>query len=163
MTSADAERAFLRHTLATLAYRGAKAIRNAPESFGDFHAGPSTRTPAEILGHIGDLLDWALSMASGAPKWNTTPVHSWNEQVTRFHLGLKTLDDYLASDKSLEYSPERLFQGPIADALSHVGQINMLRRLADAPVKGESYNRADIVAGRVGSDQTLPEPKYEFD
>ena len=157
------ERAFLRHTVATLAYRGSKAIRGAPDTFGDFSAGPTTRTPAEILGHIGDLLDWALSMASGAPKWNTATVSSWSEQVTRFHAGLRALDDYLASEKSLEYGAERLFQGPIADAISHVGQINMLRRLADAPVKGESYNRAEIVAGRVGPDQTLPEPKYEFD
>ena len=102
-------------------------------------------------------------MASGAPKWNTASVSGWSEQVTRFHAGLTALDDYLASDKSLEYSAERLFQGPIADAISHVGQINMLRRLAEAPVKGESYNRADIVAGRVGPDQTPPEPKFEFD
>jgi hypothetical protein len=163
MTAQNPERGFLRHTVATLAYRGSKAIRGAPETFGDFRAGPTSRTPAEILGHIGDLLDWALSMASGAPKWNTSAVVGWDEQVTRFHAGLKSLDDYLASETSLEYPAERLFQGPIADALSHVGQINMLRRLAQAPVKGESYNRADIVAGRVGPDQIPPPPKYEFD
>jgi hypothetical protein len=163
MSGGQADRAFLRHTLATLAYRGAKAVRGAPETFGGFRIGTTTRTPAEILGHIGDLLDWALSMARGTPAWNTAPVHDWSEQVERFHRGLRALDDLLASDAPLQYPPERHFQGPIADALTHVGQINMLRRLAESPVRGESYNRADVVPGRVGPEQTPPLPNFEFD
>src|SRR2546426_11302508 len=39
-------------------------------------------------------------------------------------------------------------QGPIADALTHIGQIAM-RRLAGAPIKGESYFAAEILIGRV--------------
>jgi hypothetical protein len=163
MTDMDADRRFLRHTVATLAYRGAKAIRGAPESFGTFRAGPTTRLPVEILSHIGDLLDWALSMAKGERKWNTTPPGTWTEQVERFHDGLRALDAFLASEKPLGYPVERLFQGPIADALSHVGQINLLRRLEGAPVRGESYNLASIEIGRVGPDQVPPTPKYEFD
>ena len=55
----------LRHALATLAYRGARALRNAPPEFGDFRMGEKSRTPAAILAHVGDLMDWGLSIANG--------------------------------------------------------------------------------------------------
>lgn len=157
------DREFLRHTLATLAYRGAKATRNAPPEFATFRASPTTRTPVEILAHLGDLMDWGLSMACGKPAWNNATPQPWPDEIRRFHASMEAFDAYLASDQPLSYSVERLFQGPIADALSHVGQINTLRRIFGAPVKGESYNRADIQAGRVGPDQTPADPKFEFD
>jgi hypothetical protein len=157
------DREFLRHTLATLAYRGAKATRNAPPEFATFRASPTTRTPVEILAHLGDLMDWGLSMACGKPAWNNATPQPWPDEMRRFHASMKAFDAYLASDQPLSYPVERLFQGPIADALSHVGQINTLRRIFGAPVKGESYNRADIQAGRVGPDQTPADPKFEFD
>jgi hypothetical protein len=157
------DREFLRHTLATLAYRGAKATRNAPPEFATFRASPTTRTPVEILAHLGDLMDWGLSMACGKPAWNNAAPQPWSDEMRRFHASMKAFDAYLASDQPLSYPVERLFQGPIADALSHVGQINTLRRIFGAPVKGESYNRADIQAGRVGPDQTPADPKFEFD
>src|SRR5713101_4579507 len=120
MNNSDSKRELLRHTLATLAYRGAKAVRGAPNSFASFRASKTTRTPAQILAHIGDLLDWALSIAKGAETWNNSEPLSWKEEVGRFHAALASFDNYLASDAELNATCERLFQGPIADALTHV-------------------------------------------
>lgn len=161
MESPDTKREMLRHTVATLAYRGAKAVRGAPDSFADFKASQSTRTPVAILAHIGDLLDWALSIAAGNETWNNAEPLPWDKEIERFHAALAKFDEYLASDRELSASCERIFQGPIADALTHVGQIAMLRRLAGEPIKGENYSRAKIEAGRLGSDQM--QPKREFD
>ena len=158
---ADTKREMLRHTVATLAYRGAKAVRGAPESFASFKASPTTRTPAEILAHVGDLLDWGLSIAKGSESWHNSEPLPWAQEVDRFHRALTAFDAYLGSDDDLRASCERLFQGPVADALTHVGQIAMLRRLAGEPIKGENYSRAKIEAGRVGADQE--QPKREFD
>ena len=112
--------------------------------------------PAHILAHIGDLLDWGLSMASGQPEWHNSESQAWNEDVNRFHAALTAFDAYLASDEPLHTAAEKLFQGPVADALTHVGQIAMMRRLAGAPIKGENYYVADIAAGRVGPEQADP-------
>ena len=150
----------LRHTVATLAYRGAKAVRGASDSFASFKASDTTRTPGEILAHIGDLLDWALSIASDHETWNNAEPLPWDKEIERFHAALKSFDDYLASDSELDASCERLFQGPVADALTHIGQIAMLRRIAGEPMKGENYSRAKIQAGRVGAEQEAP--KREF-
>jgi hypothetical protein len=150
----------LRHTLATLAYRGGKAVRNAPEGFAEFQAGEGVRPPGQILAHIGDLLDWALSIAKGQQKWQDSKPLPWEQEVERFFAALKTFDDFLASSEPVHASFEKLFQGPVADALTHVGQINILRRLARAPVKGENYYAAAIEIGRVSADQAAP--KREF-
>jgi hypothetical protein len=161
MAVLDTKREMLRHTVATLAYRGAKAVRDAPESFASFKASPTTRTPAEILAHVGDLLDWALSIAKGSETWHNSEPLAWDEEIARFHQALAAFDEYLASDRELKATCERMFQGPIADALTHVGQLTMLRRIAGEPIKGENYSRAKIEAGRVGADQDTP--KREFD
>ena len=161
MSSLDTKREMLRHTVATLAYRGAKALRGAPDSFASYHASETTRTPAQILAHIGDLLDWGLSIAKGAEAWNNSEPLAWNQEVARFQAALESFDDYLGSDAELSAACERLFQGPIADALTHVGQLTMLRRIAGAPIKGENYSRAKIEAGKVGAEQAAP--KREFD
>jgi len=159
----DPARELLRHTLATVAYRGGKAVRGAPASFAAFKASESARTPAEILAHVGDLYDWALSLAKGAQAWRDSKPLPWDKEVARFFDAVGRLDDYLASDAPLAIPAEKLFQGPIADALTHTGQINLLRRLAGSAVRGENYRRADIEAGRVGPDQAPPEPDAEFD
>src|SRR5438105_10185248 len=156
MQNPDPKREMLRHTIATLAYRGAKAVRGASDSFASFRASEMTRTPAQILAHVGDLLDWALSIAKGAEAWNNSEPLPWDREVARFHDALESFDDYLASDAELSATCERLFQGPIADALTHVGQLTMLRRLAGGPIKGENYSRAKIEAGRVGAEQATP-------
>lgn len=158
---AEARRDMLRHTLATLAYRGGKALRGAPEGFAHFRAGARTRTPVEILAHVGDLLDWAVWMTRGEHRWVEVAPATWEEGVERFFAGLAALDAALVSDDRRAHPPEKIFQGPIADALTHVGQIAMLRGMAGSPVRGENYFRADIVAGRVGPEQA--EPRREFD
>jgi hypothetical protein len=154
----------LRHTLATLAYRCGKAVCGVHDGqVASFQAGPTTRTPLEVLRHIGDLLVWALMMARGEPGWKEGPHRPWDEEVERFFSTLRAFDDYLASDAPLATPAEKLFQGPVADALQHTGQINMLRRLAGSSVRGENYRRADIAIGRVGADQVPPDPSAEFD
>jgi hypothetical protein len=161
MDEPDPKRALLRHTLATLAYRAGKAVGGAPASFAEFRAGATSRTPSQVLAHLGDLMDWALSIAAGKPSWRDSKPQSWEEEVQRLFATLKHFDDYLASAGRLEAPPEKLFQGPIADALTHVGQIAMLRRLAEAPIRGENYFAAEITAGRVGRDQAVPKREFE--
>ena len=161
MRNSDTKREMLRHTVATLAYRGAKAVRGAPASFASFKASPSTRTPGQILAHIGDLLDWALSIGKGKETWHNAKPKPWKQEVKRFHTALARFDRYLAGKGELSATCERMFQGPIADALTHVGQIAMLRRMAGEPIKGENYSRAKIEAGKVGAKQE--KPKREFD
>jgi len=156
--TADPKRELLRHTLATLAYRGGKTVRNAPAGFAEFNT--TGRKPGQILAHIGDLLDWALSMADGTRQWHDSQPLTWEKESERFFGALKRFDDYLASDKPLQAPAEKLFQGPIADALTHVGQLATLRRLAGSPIGGENYFVADIVVGRVGAEQTPPKRTF---
>jgi hypothetical protein len=160
MDANDSNRHMLRHALATLAYRGGKALRGAPESFALYGAGETDRTPVKILAHMGDLCDWALSIAKGKQEWHDSTPLPWAQEVARFFKALKAFDDYLASDAPLGAPAEKLFQGAVADALTHTGQINMLRRMAGCPIRGENYYRAEIVAGRVGPEQAAP--KVEF-
>src|ERR1041384_1034674 len=146
----DTKRSMLRHTVATLAYRGGKAVRGVSDSFASFKASETTRTPAEILAHVGDLLDWALSIAEGNETWHNAEPLPWNQEVARFHAALAKLDEYLASDRELNATCERLFQGPIADALTHVGQIAMLltsRRPCVSLIE-ESQSQATIQSAR---------------
>ncbi|HZZ28440.1 MAG TPA: hypothetical protein VFE46_10600 [Pirellulales bacterium] len=150
----------LRHALATLAYRAAKTLRDAPPGFANFRAGPTTRTAVQILAHMGDLLDWALSAVNGKTHWQQSQPKGWDEEVARFFAALQALDDRLAQG-SLACSPQKIFQGPIAGALTHVGQLATLRRLAGSGIRGENYFVAEISAGRVGIDQ--PAPIREFD
>jgi hypothetical protein len=161
MQVTDLSRQFLRHTVATLAYRASKAARDAPADFSDFEIGGATRSAGDILAHLGDLLDWALSMARGSEVWRDSPRLPWEPGTARLFAGLEALDAYLASSAPLSCPAERLFQGPIADALTHVGQIAMLRRLAGAPVRGENYFRAGIAAGRVGLEQAAPVREFD--
>ena len=160
MEAADA-RTLLRHTLATVAYRGGKAVRGAPAGFAEFKVGDSSRTPGQILAHISDLYDWALTMANGPQRWNNSTPLVWDDECARFFSALRRFDERLGNDTPLACTVEQLFQGPVADSLAHIGQIAMLRRLAGAPVRGENYAKADIAAGRVGAEQTAP--RVEFD
>jgi hypothetical protein len=160
-SSTDPTRQLLRHTVATVVYRGGKALRTSPDHFASFHIGDKTRTPAQILAHMGDLFDWALSIAQGKQSWHDSKPLTWNAEIDRFFAAVKKFDDYLASDELLNGSAEGLFQGPVADALTHIGQIAMLRRLAGSPVKGENYFKAEIAAGRVGLEQSAPRREFE--
>jgi len=154
-------RELLRHTVATLAYRGGKAVRGAPADFSNFRAKDGSRSAGQMLAHVCDLFDWALSLADGAQVWRDSTPQAWDDDVQRFFEALGRFDAKLASDAPLACRAELLFQGPVADALTHVGQIALLRRLAGSPVRAENYFKADIVAGRVGPEQTPP--RREFD
>jgi hypothetical protein len=151
----------LRHAVATVAYRGGKAVRGAPRTFAGYRAAEGSRSPLEILAHIGDLFDWALCLANGKHEWHTAQPLAWDDEVGRVFRAIEAFDARLASDEPLEYSAERLFQGPVADALTHVGQIAMLRRMAGCPMRGENYFKAEIAVGRVGVGQAAP--RVEFD
>jgi hypothetical protein len=155
------DRQLLRHAVATLAYRAGKAVRNSPSGFAKFAVATGSRTPEQILAHMGDLFDWALALAAGRQAWRDSVPLAWEEEVARFFGTLEAFDAYLASNAALNCPADRLFQGPVADALTHTGQLMMLRRLAGHPVKGENYAKADIVTGRVGSSQSAP--RSEFD
>lgn len=157
----DEQRALLRHIAATLAYRAAKVLRDAPPEFGRFSGGPTMRVPVQIVAHMGDLMDWAIKLVEGEYVWRALGSDDWEHEVSRFFDRLATLDRLLASDVPLGYSPEIVIQGPLADALTHVGQLALLRGVAGFPVRPESYARAEITAGRVGRDQAAS--KLEFD
>jgi hypothetical protein len=150
----------IRHAVATIVYRGAKTIRGAPAEFAVYRVKPESRTPVEIVAHMGDLFDWALSIAKGQEVWRSSSPMDWEAEVSRFYASVKAFDAHLASAASLACPPEKLFQGPIADAISHVGQLAMLRHLFGAPIRGENYFKADINAGQVGPNQ--PAPRREF-
>ena len=153
--------ALLRHAVAAIAYRGAKVLRGAPAGFGQSNAGPHTRTAIQILSHIGDVLEWAAQAADGVERRHASAPESWQDEVDRFFSALKALDERLSSPELLVARAEWLLQGPIADALTHVGQLATLRRLAGAGVRGEDYFRAKVTIGRVGPEQ--PPPVFEFD
>jgi hypothetical protein len=152
----DPARAMLRHTVAALAYRAGKALRSAPASFATFVSGPDGRTPTQILAHMGDLFDWAHALARGEKHWADSEPLPWPQEVARFHATLLKFDALLASDMPLAAPVERLFQGPVADALTHTGQLTMLRRMSGAAIRGENYFQADITIGRVGPEQAAP-------
>ena len=151
----------LRHAVATLAYRAAKVLRDAPADFSAFRPGSESRSAGEILAHMGDLMDWALSQAQGTERWRPAAPQSWHDDTTRFFTALTAFDDYLASNADVHAPAGRMFQGAVADALTHVGQLAMMRRLAGARVRGENYSRAKIEVGRTGAEQ--PAPVREFD
>lgn len=156
----DSTRELVRHAVATVAYRGGKALRGAPGSFANFEIGDKPRTPVQILAHIGDLFEWALSTAKGKQTWSDSQPLAWDAEVQRFFATLKKFDEFLASPEAMHAPAESLFQGPIADALTHVGQIAMMRRLAGCPIKGENYFKAEIALGRVGSEQAAPRREF---
>lgn len=158
--SQDPKTELLRHALATIAYRGAKALRGAPPEFATFRAAEGVRSPAEILAHIGDLFDWALTMARGKQAWHDSQPLPWDQEVARFHKTLEAFDQYLASGQPLAATPETLLQGLIADALNHIGQLTILRRISGSPIRAENYAKAEILPGRVGPEQVAP--KREF-
>ncbi|MBD3297983.1 MAG: hypothetical protein GF341_04950 [candidate division Zixibacteria bacterium] len=156
-------REFFRHALATLAYRAAKTMRDAPPGFADFRPGPTSKTPVQIVAHMGDLIESSSRAAEGNPSWEPQAPQTWEPECARFFAALKSFDTFLASEDPVKGDLRLIFQGPVADALTHTGQLAMLRRLAGSPIGGEGYNVADIVVGRVGPDQTPPDPQNEFD
>ena len=157
------KRQLLRHTVATLAYRADNALRDAPGTFKDFRLSAASRTPLEIVSHLGDLMAWAERMARGEYRWIAEPAVDWTHACERCFNGIAALDAALVTATFEVYSPEVIFQGPVADALTHVGQLTLLRGAAGAPVRPESYARAEITVGRVGRDQSHTRQEFDGD
>jgi hypothetical protein len=149
----DLKRELLRHLVAALTFRAKVAISDAPPTFAAFKVDESVRTPAEILAHLGDLLQGSLFLMQGEfIHLNSAPL-AWDEEVTRFFSAAKAFDAFLASEAPLNQPIEKITQGPVADALTHIGQIVMLRRAAGSPVQAESYFTAEISADNIHSNQ----------
>jgi hypothetical protein len=160
-SSSDPRRELLRHMVATIAYRGGKAIRGADPEFALFTIGGGTRGAVQILAHINDLLEWSLRLARGERDWRPQAGLDWTAEEKRFYEGLARLDEHLASPAPLEFGIEQLLQGPIADVFTHIGQISMLRRRAGSPVRAEVMILSRIEAGRVGPDQAPPVREFD--
>jgi hypothetical protein len=159
----DTDLPMLRHTLATLAYRAGKSLRNAPPGFATHRIGNATRTPLELVGHLGDLIEWAESMADGQWNWRAASIGDWDGDVARFYAALARLDERLTSPAPLGHPATIIFQGPIADAFTHVGQLAMLRGHAGATVRPESFAKAEITPGRVGLEQSTNRREFDGD
>lgn len=163
MAPTDPARAVLRQLAATLAYRAAKVLRDVPAGFGHASFGDVTRQPVRIVAHMADLMTWGVSMAGGGKEWKAEGGDDWHTEVDRFFTGLAALDAALAAEEPFAGSVEKLIQGPLADALTHVGQLAMLRGMAGAAVRPESYARAAIEVGRLGLDQEPPRAEFDGD
>ena len=156
----------IRHALATLSYRLGKVLRDTPAEFRDFRAAAGVRTPGEILAHIGDLMDWTLAQVEGRKTWHDSSPLPWEQEIARFFRAIEALDqrigdlDQGVADGLGAASAVKLFQGPIADALTHTGQIALLRRMAGIAVRPENYVAADIATGRVGPEQAPPRAEF---
>ena len=150
----DDKRSLLRHFLAALAYRTQKALRDAPAEFGDFRAADRVRTPAELIRHMTSVLGYARTFFIGG-QYRPEPLPSLNEEIIRFHNMLEDLARHIEAGTPLleGMSAERLLQGPFSDAMTHAGQLAMLRRLAGVPVPPENFILADIEPERLGIEQ----------
>ena len=151
------KRELLRHFLAALAYRTQKALRDAPKDFGDFDPGEGVRTPAALLRHMTSVLGYARTHFVGG-SYRPEPLPSLPEEIARFHAMLEDLSQHLAAGTPLlqNATEESLLQGPFSDAMTHAGQLAMLRRLHRSPVAPENFIVADIKAERLGPQQPTP-------
>lgn len=161
--SPDESRPVLRHLTATLAYRAAKVLRDVPAGFGIMSFGDDTRRPATIVAHLADLMAWAVTLVQDNVAWRAAGSSDWDVEVQRFYDNLAALDRELSTTMLASGAAEKLIQGPLADALTHVGQLAMLRGMAGAAVRPESYARATVTAGRVGPDQAPPGREFDGD
>jgi len=153
----DRDRELLKHFLAAIAYRTQKALRDAPDHYPTFSAGNRVRTPLEILHHMTSLMGYVRTFFVGGQYPRTLePLPTFKEEIARFHEMIEAVGTLLASDAKPSISTEQLLQGPFADTMTHVGQLAMLRRLADAPVRPENFVFADIRAERLHANQPPP-------
>jgi hypothetical protein len=163
METVDETRRVLRHFLAALAYRTQKALRGAPPQFADFSAGAGTRTPRELVRHMASVLGYARTFFVGGV-YQPQPLESFEAEIERFHDVVAELGAHLARGTPLQHlTHDQLLQGPFSDAMTHAGQLAMLRRLAGSPVPSENFLFAEISADRLGSDQpppAAPDPRW---
>jgi hypothetical protein len=152
----DDQRRLLRHFLAALAYRTQKAVREAPDQFAFFRAGQDVRTPAELVRHMTSVLGYSRTFFIGG-KYSANQLPSLQDELDRFHRMIEDLASHLEEGTPLRgITAEQLLQGPFSDAMTHAGQLAMLRRLAGTPVPPENFVMAEIDPKRLGQDQAMP-------
>lgn len=152
----DDKRRMLHHFLAALAYRTQKALRDAPDSFADFEAGNRVRTPHWLVQHMDSVLGYALTYFEGG-EYRPQRLPDFEAEIRRFHGKLEKLARHLEAGTPFRgTTPERLLQGPFSDAMTHAGQLAMLRRLDGSPVPPENFIVADVSPDNLGPDQPLP-------
>lgn len=152
----DAERQVVLHAVATVAYRTQKALRDAPCDFGDFEAGAGVRTPRELVRHMTSVLGYARTYFVGGV-FRPDPLPTLEAEIERFHETVADLGAHLRGGTDLrDITMLQLLQGPVSDAMTHAGQLALLRRLAGSPVASENFIFADVSSDRLGSDQPLP-------
>ena len=152
----DEKRQMLRHFLAALAYRTQKALRGAPSSFAEFSAGNRVRTPHDVVHHMDDVLGYALTYFRGG-RYRAVKLDDFSDQVASFHRKLEALAEEIGKGSPFrDTTPEQMLQGPFADAMTHVGQLAMLRRLSGSPVAPENFIVADVRAENLGPEQPAP-------
>jgi hypothetical protein len=150
------KRALLRHFLAAITYRTQKALRDAPDSFGSFRVAPKVRTPHELIHHMDSLMGYARTFFTGG-EYRQEMLSEFSAEILRLHATLEDLARHLETDTPLQgITPERMLQGPLADAMTHAGQIALLRRLAASPVPPENFIYADVRAENLGPEQPPP-------
>ena len=153
---ATESRRLLRHFLAALAYRTQKALRGAPSDFGGFRLAPTVRTPHELLWHMTGVIGYARTMLHGG-SFAPPRLSTFADEVARFHDTLAALHADFGNDRlGAAISDEQFLQGPLSDAMTHAGQLAMLRRLAGSPVPSEDFIMATIDSANVGPEQAEP-------
>ena len=152
----NASRRLLQHFLAALAYRTQKALRGAPASFGEFDICSNTRTPHELVWHMTGLMGYARTMLRGGT-FEPPRLATFGDEIARFHDTVQALwSDFGDPSLTAQISDEQFLQGPLSDAMTHAGQLAMLRRLHGSPVPSENFIFADVSAANVGRSQALP-------
>ena len=153
----DRDCELLRHFLAAIAYRTQKALRDAPAHYPTFSAGNRVRTPLELIHHMTSLMGYVRTLfVGGSYPIKPDPLPTFKEEIARFHEMLEAVGALLDCGASCSISTEQLLQGPFADTMTHVGQLAMLRRLADSPVPPENFIYADIRGDRLDPNQPPP-------
>jgi hypothetical protein len=152
----ESKRELLQHFLAALAYRTQKALRGSSENFPSFRAGAKVRTPHELVSHMNSVLGYATTFFLGG-SYRVPQLADFGKEVERFHSTLTSLSELVAKESDwVEISPEQLLQGPLSDAMTHAGQLAMLRRLAADPIPPENFIFAEIDAGNLSPEQPQP-------
>ena len=145
--------ALLRHFLAAIAYRTAKALRDAPAPYEEFQPGHRARTPRQLVRHMSGVLSYAIGLLS-EPRGVLTDCATYSAEADRFFDTLRELGDLVRRTANLaDTTAEQLLQGPLADAMAHAGQLALLRRLSGSPIPPENFFVAAIDADRLGQDQ----------
>jgi hypothetical protein len=149
-------RDLLKHFLAAIAYRTQKALRGAAPGFADFRASPTSRTPHELLWHMTGLIGYARTMFHGG-FFEPPRLSSFQGEVARFHTMLEALRGDLDNlSLSASITDAQLLHGPLADTMTHVGQLAFLRRLSGSPVASENFIFASISAANLSANQAEP-------